>query len=121
MSEEVKRIKKQIVTEEEVVELKIELSGKFYDGLIEAKAKLAEARGFDITIGEYMEQSLEELVEMVKQMEDHILKSEYDKKLPEVVDKNDGKDLEAAAAEEEVPPELYAHLEENYENDPMIG
>ena len=118
---DVKRIKKQKIVEEEIVELTIELSGEFYDGLIKAKEKLAEQRGFDISTGSYIEQSLNELVEMVKQMEDHIVKSEYEKKLPEVVDKNDGKDLEAAEEEGKVPPELYAHLEENYENDPMIG
>jgi translation initiation factor IF-3 len=120
---DVKRIKKQVVTEEEIVELKIQLSARFFDQMEKAKAAVAKERGYDVGYGEYLEECLDDLVTMVKQLEDHIVKTDYQNQLPQVKDnnKNDGKDEEAAVKEGEVPPELYGHLEENYENDPMIS
>ncbi len=63
MADEFKRVKKQI--EVDVVELNIELSAEFFDNMMKAKKQVADKRGYDITIGEYIEEAMNDLVKMV--------------------------------------------------------
>lgn len=120
---EVKRKTKKV--EVEVVELKLELSAEFFDNLEKAKKQVADNRGYDVSYGEYIEEAMNDLVKMVE---------DYSTKLyqaSEIIKKQDAA-LPLAPEEQEepepgepqpgeVPPELYAHLKENEENDPSYG
>jgi hypothetical protein len=116
MSEEIVRKKKERVVVDETVELKIELSAEFFDNMDKAKKKVADQRGFDISYGEYIEEAMNDLVKMVRSMEDELIRRDYEDGLPEVIDKSEEEkpvDPSTGEVEEDVPPELYAHIEED--------
>ncbi len=112
MSEEIVRKKKERVVVDETVELKIELSAQFFDNMEKAKKKVADQRGFDISYGEYIEEAMNDLVKMVRSMEDELIRRDYEDGLPEVIDKSE-LDEDPEELEPEVPPHLYAHIEED--------
>jgi len=113
MSQEVKRIKKQI--EVEVVELQVELSEEFFENMEKAKKMVADKRGYDISYGEYIEEAMNDLVKMVGELQDKVVEAsqiimKQDEALgaAEVVVPEPGEKVEGEP--EEVPPELYAHI-----------
>ena len=121
MSDEVKRVKKFI--EIDVVEMKIQISEKFYNNMVKAKKEVADKRGYDISNGEYIEEVIDELMAMVdsygKQLQDAaaIIKEQDDAlgnpTLEEYQDMKNGekpKDPESGEDEIEAPEELYAHI-----------
>lgn len=91
MVKEPKRKIKKTVVEEEVVELTIQLSAKFFDNMDMAKMQVAEQRGYDVTYGEYMEEAMNDLVKMVGQLSEELQKmatqQSYANMLPEVVER----------------------------------
>jgi hypothetical protein len=114
MSDEVVRKKKERVIIDESVELKIELSAKFFDNMDKAKKQVAEQRGYDVSYGEYIEECLDDLVKMVRKMEEELIKRDFVDGLPEVVDKSEEPvEVEEEPKEGEVPAHLYAHIEED--------
>ena len=116
MSEEVVRKKKERVVVDETVELKIEVSALFFDNMDKAKKKVAEARGFDVSYGEYLEEAMNDLVKMVRSMEDELVRRDYEDQLPEVKDNSieiEQEVIEEDDEEKEAPAHLYAHIEED--------
>ena len=115
MSEEVKRVKKQV--EVEAVELKIELTAQFFDNMEKAKKQVADQRGYDISYGEYIEEAMNDLVKMVGELQDKVIEAS------QIIQAQDA-ELTGPAQREEQPPEdddepktaegvpehLYAHI-----------
>lgn len=121
MSEEVKRVKKEEVIVKEVVELKIELSADFFDKMSKAKSQVAEARGFDVSYGAYMEEAMDDMVLMIAQMQDQIMANAARAELPEVVDNNaNEKSDEDKAAEQAAMEQMYGHISKSGKDDPMF-
>jgi len=127
MSEEIKRKKKQV--EVDVVELTIELDADFFDNMEKAKKQVAQQRGYDVSYGEYIQEAMEDLVKMVEDYSNklidasEIIKQQDDalgNPTPEEWEKRRAKE-ESKEDDKEVPEELYGHLAENYDNDPMVG
>ncbi len=54
--------------EVEVVELKIQLSSEFFNNMDEAKKQVAEQRGYDVSYGEYIEEAINDLINMVEEL-----------------------------------------------------
>ena len=111
MSEEVKRVKKQV--EVEVVELKIQVSDVFFNNMEKAKKQVADKRGYDVSYGEYLEEAMNDLVKMVGELSDQVVQAS------EIIQKQDAELTGPGAREEkppeegepgEVPDELYAHI-----------
>jgi len=125
---EVKR--KKVKVEIDVVELKIQLDLAFFENMEKAKKQVADARGYDVSYGEYIQEAMEDLVKMVEDYSNKLIQAsdiikEQDNALgnpsPEEYEKIKEKKEEEPKEEEPVPEELYAHLAENYDNDPMVG
>lgn len=125
MSEEVKRVKKEVVVEEEVVEMKIEISAKLFDQIEKAKKEVADKRGYDISYGKYIEEAFNDFIIMIGQQNEHIQKLtahiEAGAAIPPVVDNKAGekspeeKEAEAAAMEQ-----MYGHISKSGKGDPMF-
>lgn len=114
MSDEIKKVKKQV--EVNVVEMKIEVSEKFFDNMDKAKKQVADKRGFDMTYGEYIEEAMEDLVKMLdeygaKIMEAHEIIQRQDQMLgleqKELVEEEP---VDPDGEPDKVPDELYAHI-----------
>jgi hypothetical protein len=122
MVETIKRKVKKTVVKEEVVELKIQLSAKFFDNMDTAKISVAEQRGYDITYGEYIEEAMNDLVQMVgelsAQLQEMSTKSQYQQMLPEVVDKSEPKEEESELSEYD---QLMQKFVDADPEDPMVG
>lgn len=115
MSEEVKRVKKQV--EVDVVELKIQLSAEFFDNMEKAKKQVADQRGFDISYGEYVEEAMNDLVKMVGELQDKVIEAsqiiqKQDEALgqAEIVQKEPEPGDKVEGEPDKVPDELYAHI-----------
>jgi len=121
---DVKRKTKKV--EVEVVELKIELDADFFDNMEKAKKQVADQRGYDVSYGEYIQEAMEDLVQMVEEYSNKLIQAsdiikEQDNALgnptPEEYEhiKNGEKpvDPKTGEVEEDVPAELYAHIEED--------
>jgi hypothetical protein len=106
------RKKRERTVVEETVELKIELSAKFFDMMEKAKKDVAKRRGYDISYGKYIEEAMEDLVDMVKGLEREVIKRDYENKLPSVVDKTK-EDIVPPESNEEAPEHLYGHIIED--------
>lgn len=127
MSDEVKKVKKQV--EVEVVELKIQLDEQFFANMEKAKKQVADQRGYDVSYGEYIQEAMNDLVQMVGELQDKVIEAS------QIIQKQDealgaaevvsgaveDKDDDEPKTAEGVPSDLYAHLAENYSNDPMVG
>jgi len=125
MVETIKRKTKKTVVKEEVVEMKIEISAKLFDHIETAKAAVAEQRGFDVTYGVYIEEVINDLMEMVNQLSEQIEKMANQQKvqslIPEVVDRSEP--VEEVKEEEELSE--YDQLMQKFiiadPNDPSVG
>lgn len=111
---DVKRKKKKV--EVEVVELKIELSAEFFDNMDKAKKQVADARGYDVTYGEYIEEAMNDLVQMVEDYSAKLIQAseiikKQDSQLPLAPQEPEEEDREPGEPQPgEVPAELYAHI-----------
>lgn len=115
MVDEVKKVKK--VVEVEVVEMTIEVSDKFYEQMKAAKKMVADKRGYDISNGEYIEEAMNDLVQMVEELQNKVIEAsqiiqKQDEALgaAEVVDSIVGEEDDVPKTAEGVPEDLYAHI-----------
>lgn len=109
---DVKRKKKKV--EVEVVELKIELSAEFFDNMDKAKKQVADARGYDVSYGEYIEEAMNDLVQMVEDYSTKLIQAseiikQQDSQLP-LAPEEESEPEPGEPQPGEVPPELYAHI-----------
>jgi hypothetical protein len=110
---EVKR--KKVKVEKEVVELKITLDAEFFDNMDKAKQQVAEARGYDISYGEYIEEAMNDLVKMVEDYSTKLYQAseiikQQDAQLPLAPEEPEEEPEPGEPQPGEVPPELYAHI-----------
>jgi len=123
MSEEV-NVKKKMV-EEEVVEMKIEISKKLFDQIVAAKNDVAKKRGYDVTFGEYIEEAFDDFIVMIDQLGQKIQELstalQYQQGLPQVVEKEPepGEKVPEEPAEP-APEQMYAHTDNEEIKDPMF-
>lgn len=125
MSEEVKRVKKLVEVEEEVVEMKIEISGKLFDQIEKAKKEVADKRGYDVSYGKYIEEAFDDFVYMIGQMSEQIQKLtthiEAGAAIPPVIDKKAAeKSEEEKEAEKAAMEQMYGHISPDGKDDPMF-
>jgi len=109
---DVKRKTKKV--EVEVVELKIELSAEFFDNMDKAKKQVADARGYDVSYGEYIEEAMNDLVKMVEDYSTKLIQAseiikQQDSQLP-LAPEEEAEPEPGEPQPGEVPPELYAHI-----------
>lgn len=112
MSDEVKKVKK--VIEIDVIEMEIEISEPFFEKIKQAKQAVEDKTGRKMSYGEYIEQAMEDLVQMydgaLQQIEQAKgIIAQQDAMLggaPPEEEKPVDPDGEPA----EVPDELYAHI-----------
>ena len=123
MSEEVVRVKKERVVEEEEATLTITVSGKFMDDIERAKASVEKESGKDYTYGEYIEAAMNDLVKMVGSLQADLQTAmSYAGMLPEVKASEDDplvKELEEVSDDEK--DQMYGHLAPDTSDDPNYG
>lgn len=120
MSEEVKRIKREEIVVKEVVEMKIEVSGKFYDQVMKAKAQVEEQTGRKFSNGEYIEEAMDDMVLMIRQLQEQIVALDAAARLPDV-QQNEASPEEKTHDEREVHEQMYGHLSPDGKDDPAFG
>ena len=124
MSDEV-NVKKKIV-EEEIVEMKIEISKKLFEQIEAAKKDVAEKRGYDVTYGEYIEEAFDDFIVMIDQLGQKIqelsVALQYQQGVPQVVEREPepGEKVPEEPAEP-APEQMYAHTDNRDINDPMFN
>jgi hypothetical protein len=103
----VKRKKKKV--EVDVVELTIELSAEFFDNMEKAKKQVADQRGYDVSYGEYLEEALEDLVNMVEDYSNKLVEASN---IIQHQDKQLGQpeEVEPEIEDGKAPDELYGHI-----------
>ena len=120
------KVKKKVV-EHEVVELTIEMDKQFYDNMMEAKKKVAEQRGFDITTGEYIVEAMDDMVKMIDQLSKKVNELgtalQYQQGLPQVIERESEQELEPGTPvkDEPAPEQMYAMTDNKKIKDPMFG
>lgn len=131
MSEEIKKVKKMV--EVESVEMTIEISEDFFKTVETAKKEVEDKTGKPFTYGEYVETAMVELVDMIELLQGKLVEaSQIIQKQDEMLGSPEREDVEAfekaepvdpesGEVESEPPADLYAHLKENEEGDPMYG
>jgi hypothetical protein len=111
MVDEVKVKKKQI--EKEVVEVTVEMDKQFFDNMMKSKAEVAEKRGFDITIGEYIVEAMDDMVRMIDDLAKKVnalnTQMQYQQGMPVVKENAEEPEPGTHVSEEPAPEGMYAN------------
>lgn len=121
MTDEIKVIKKEI----EAIELKIELSKKFFEQVNKSKKEVAEKRGYDVSYGKYIEEAMDDMVKIIDQLSQRVQQLEamlqYQGQIPQVIEKNEEPEPGTHVSEEPTPEGMYAKTTNKELKDPMFG
>jgi hypothetical protein len=123
MVDEVKVKKKQI--EKEVVEVTVEMDKQFFDNMMKSKADVAEKRGYDVTIGEYIVEAMDDMVRMIDDLSKKVnalgAQVQYQQGMPVVKENEQEPEPGTHVTEEPAPEGMYAKTTNKELKDPMFG
>ena len=84
MSEVVRETKK---IEKRVVKLEIEMDEDWFEIMDKAKKQVAEQRGYDVSYGAYIQEAMDDMVQMIEKLSEFVAEQQYKDGMPKVVER----------------------------------